>query len=60
MGMTVALESMMATSSPVFDDARAQMARALDRLLAAGAAAGATRITAILFDGLRYGARGAG
>ncbi|WP_433274082.1 hypothetical protein ACQPZA_24350 [Pseudonocardia xinjiangensis] len=47
-------------SSPVVDDARAQMAHALDRLLAAGAAAGATRITAILFDGLRYGARGAG
>lgn len=89
-GMAVALESIMATDSPIFDDARAQMARALDRLLDAGAAAGtvrgdiggrtllralggicgmrategwqdeAVRITAILFDGLRFGAKDAG
>ncbi|WP_432832682.1 TetR/AcrR family transcriptional regulator [Dactylosporangium sp. CA-092794] len=85
-GMAVALESIMATDSPVFDDARTQMAHTLDRLLRAGAAAGtirgdvggrtmlralggvcgmratdgwkdeAVRITAILFDGLRFGA----
>ena len=84
--MAVALESIMATDSPIFDDARAQMAQALDTLLEAGAAAGAirgsvsgrtvlralggicgmhategwhdeaVRITAILFDGLRFGA----
>lgn len=88
-GMAVALESIMATDSPVFDDARARMAQALDQLLEAGAAAGTVRddvtgrsllralggvcgmrategwqeeavhITGILFDGLRYGARGA-
>ncbi|GAA4263946.1 TetR/AcrR family transcriptional regulator [Dactylosporangium darangshiense] len=89
-GMAVALESIMATDSPVFDDARTQMAHALDQLLTAGAAAGtirgdvsgrtmlralggvcrmhatdgwkheAVRITAILFDGLRFGAPNAG
>jgi AcrR family transcriptional regulator len=83
-GMAVALASIMATDSPVFDDARSQMAACLDRLLAAGAAAGgiradidgktllramggvcnlrategwredATRITLLLFDGLRH------
>ncbi|MFI2364918.1 TetR/AcrR family transcriptional regulator [Promicromonospora sp. NPDC019610] len=42
-GMAVALEAIMATDSPVFGDARARMAQALDRLLAAGAAAGAVR-----------------
>ncbi|MES9606821.1 TetR family transcriptional regulator [Actinomadura sp. NPDC000929] len=86
-GMSVALESIMATDSPVFGTARTQMANALDRLLAAGAEAGAVRgdvtgstllralggicgmrategwqvearqITALLFDGLRHGAR---
>jgi len=85
-GMGEALESIMATDSPVFDDARTEMARALDALLAAGVAAGAVRdgvsgrvllralggicgmrakgweddavrITAILHDGLRYGAK---
>ncbi|MGI5208247.1 TetR/AcrR family transcriptional regulator [Spirillospora sp. CA-108201] len=86
-GMSVALESIMATDSPVFGAARTQMANALDRLLAAGAEAGAVRcdvtgstllralggicgmrategwlvearqITALLFDGLRHGAR---
>ncbi|WP_039938261.1 TetR/AcrR family transcriptional regulator [Streptomyces himastatinicus] len=85
-GMAVALESIMATDSPVFDDARTQMANALTQLLDAGAKAGAIRdgvtgptllralggicamravegwqdearqITAILFDGLRFGA----
>ncbi|MET9267376.1 TetR family transcriptional regulator [Amycolatopsis sp. NPDC004079] len=42
-GMAVALESIMATDSPVFEDARAQMAGALDELLQAGAAAGTLR-----------------
>lgn len=85
-GMAAALASIMATDSPVFDDARSQMAACLDQLLTAGSAAGtiradvdgrivlralggvcnlrategwrddAARITAILFDGLRYGA----
>ncbi|WP_086710592.1 TetR/AcrR family transcriptional regulator [Streptomyces antimycoticus] len=85
-GMAVALESIMATDSPIFDDARTRMARALHQLLEAGAAAGtirsgvsgrtllralggicgmhttegwqdeAAQITAILFDGLRFGA----
>jgi AcrR family transcriptional regulator len=85
-GMAIALESIMATDSPIFDDARTQMAQALDQLLKAGTAAGtirggvsgrtllralggicgmhategwqdeAVRITAILFDGLRFGA----
>ncbi|MET8638142.1 TetR/AcrR family transcriptional regulator [Streptomyces sp. NPDC004096] len=84
-GMAEALESIMATDSAVFDDARAEMARALDELLAAGVEAGvvrdgvsgrvllralggichmrtqgwqddAARITAIFYDGLRYGA----
>jgi AcrR family transcriptional regulator len=89
-GMAIALESIMATDSPIFDDARTQMAQALDRLLGAGTAAGiirggvsgrtllralggicgmhategwqdeAVRITAILFDGLRFGAQNAG
>ncbi len=87
-GMAVALESIMATDSPVFDDARTRMAQALDRLLETGAANGtirgdvggrtvlralggicgmhatqgwqdeAVRITALLFDGLRFGAQG--
>ncbi|GAA5114497.1 TetR/AcrR family transcriptional regulator [Pseudonocardia adelaidensis] len=88
-GMAAALESIMATDSPIFEDARAGMARALDQLLDAGAAAGtirgdiggrtvlralggicgmrtegwqdeAVRITAIFFDGLRFGAQKAG
>ncbi|MEV4562844.1 helix-turn-helix domain-containing protein [Nonomuraea sp. NPDC049419] len=42
-GMAVALESIMATDSPVFEDARTQMAQALDRLLEAGVAAGTLR-----------------
>ncbi|MFB4420037.1 TetR/AcrR family transcriptional regulator [Streptomyces sp. QL37] len=42
-GMSEALESIMATDSPVFDDARDEMARALDELLAAGVAAGLVR-----------------
>jgi AcrR family transcriptional regulator len=42
-GMAVALESIMATDSPVFDDARTRMANALTRLLDAGAAAGTLR-----------------
>ncbi|MET8554416.1 TetR family transcriptional regulator [Streptomyces sp. NPDC004959] len=42
-GMSVALESIMATDSPVFDDARTRMADALTRLLAAGHAAGTVR-----------------
>ncbi|MDP9611893.1 MULTISPECIES: TetR/AcrR family transcriptional regulator [Streptomyces] len=42
-GMAEALESIMATDSPIFDDARAEMARALDELLSAGVAAGAIR-----------------
>ncbi|WP_063734640.1 TetR/AcrR family transcriptional regulator [Streptomyces sp. RTd22] len=85
-GMAVALESIMATDSPVFDNARTQMANALTQLLDAGTKAGTIRdgvtgptllralggicamravegwqdearqITAILFDGLRFGA----
>jgi len=88
-GMAVALESIMATDSPVFDDARTRMAQSLDQLLEAGAASAtvrddvggrtllralggicgmrategwrdeAVRITEILFDGLRFGARSA-
>ncbi|WP_329377268.1 TetR/AcrR family transcriptional regulator [Streptomyces sp. NBC_01716] len=42
-GMGEALESIMTTDSPIFDDARDEMARALDELLAAGAAAGLVR-----------------
>ena len=42
-GMGVALESIMATDSPVFEDARTGMAQALDQLLRAGAAAGTVR-----------------
>jgi AcrR family transcriptional regulator len=42
-GMAEALASIMVTDSPVFDDARARMAQALDELLAAGAAAGVVR-----------------
>ncbi|MET8232105.1 TetR family transcriptional regulator [Micromonospora sp. NPDC005298] len=42
-GMAEALESIMATDSPVFDDARTRMAQSLDRLLAAGAAAAIIR-----------------
>ncbi|HEY9332706.1 MAG TPA: helix-turn-helix domain-containing protein [Streptomyces sp.] len=85
-GMSSVLESIMATDSPVFDDARTRMANALSLLLEAGKAAGTVRddvtgstllralggicgmrategwlvearqITALLFDGLRYGA----
>lgn len=88
-GMAVALAGIMATDSPVFDDARTRMAQSLDQLLEAGAASGtvrgdvggrtllralggicgmrategwqdeAVRITGILFDGLRLGARDA-
>lgn len=42
-GMGEALESIMATDSAVFDDARTEMAAALDALLAAGVAAGVVR-----------------
>ncbi|WP_030899160.1 TetR/AcrR family transcriptional regulator [Streptomyces sp. NRRL F-5126] len=42
-GMGEALESIMATDSPVFDEARDGMAAALDELLAAGRAAGVVR-----------------
>lgn len=42
-GMSVALESIMATDSPVFETARTQMANALARLLDAGAVAGTVR-----------------
>ncbi|WP_394437356.1 TetR/AcrR family transcriptional regulator [Streptomyces sp. SGAir0957] len=42
-GMSVALQSIMATDSPVFDDARTRMADALTRLLDAGSAAGTLR-----------------
>ncbi|WP_326835095.1 helix-turn-helix domain-containing protein [Amycolatopsis rhabdoformis] len=42
-GMSVALESIMATDSPVFDDARTHMGDALTRLLDAGTAAGTVR-----------------
>ncbi|WP_396230773.1 TetR/AcrR family transcriptional regulator, partial [Frankia sp. EI5c] len=42
-GMGAALESIMATDSPVFDDTREEMAGALDELLAAGVAAGLVR-----------------
>lgn len=42
-GMSVALESIMASDSPVFDVARARMGDALTRLLDAGSAAGTVR-----------------
>ncbi|BCJ56056.1 TetR family transcriptional regulator [Actinoplanes sp. NBRC 14428] len=42
-GMAVALETIAATDSPVFGDARTRMAEALDRLLEAGVAAGTIR-----------------
>ncbi|MFG3258614.1 TetR/AcrR family transcriptional regulator [Streptomyces sp. NPDC048172] len=42
-GMGAALESIMATDSPVFDTARSRMADALTRLLDAGTAAGTLR-----------------
>ncbi|WP_369217495.1 TetR/AcrR family transcriptional regulator [Streptomyces flavofungini] len=42
-GMSAVLESIMATDSPVFDDARTRMANALSRLLDAGIAAGTIR-----------------
>ncbi|GGX80667.1 TetR family transcriptional regulator [Streptomyces minutiscleroticus] len=42
-GMSVALENIMATDSPVFDDARTRMADALSLLLDAGNAAGTVR-----------------
>jgi len=38
-GVAFALEGIMTTDSPIFDDARAKIAQALDRLLEAGAAA---------------------
>src|SRR4051794_1762119 len=42
-GMSLALESIMASDSPVFDDSRTRMGDALTRLLDAGAAAGTIR-----------------
>lgn len=42
-GMGEALESIMATDSPVFDESREDMAHALDHLLAAGVEAGTIR-----------------
>ncbi|MFE5028287.1 TetR/AcrR family transcriptional regulator [Streptomyces sp. NPDC056656] len=42
-GMSAVLESIMATDSPVFDDARTRMANALSLLLDAGSAAGTVR-----------------
>ncbi|WP_419184505.1 TetR/AcrR family transcriptional regulator [Streptomyces coelicoflavus] len=42
-GMALALESIMATDSPVFDNARTQMADALTELLGAGTTAGTVR-----------------
>nr|WP_285629638.1 hypothetical protein [Actinoallomurus iriomotensis] len=42
-GMGEALESIMATDSPVFGEARERMATALDELLLAAAAAGVIR-----------------
>ncbi|MEU9472905.1 TetR family transcriptional regulator [Streptomyces avermitilis] len=42
-GMAVTLESIMATDSSVFDNARTQMANALTQLLDAGTAAGTIR-----------------
>ncbi|WP_372351153.1 TetR/AcrR family transcriptional regulator [Streptomyces sp. KL116D] len=42
-GMSVALESIMASDSQVFDDARTRMSDALTRLIDAGSAAGTVR-----------------
>ncbi|MEU1087124.1 helix-turn-helix domain-containing protein [Streptomyces sp. NPDC005892] len=42
-GMSIALESIMATDSPVFEDARTRMGDALTRLLDAGSATGTVR-----------------
>ncbi|MEU4680332.1 TetR/AcrR family transcriptional regulator [Micromonospora sp. NPDC023737] len=42
-GMAEALESIMLTDSPIFDDARTRMAGSLDQLLAAGVAAATVR-----------------
>lgn len=42
-GMAEALESIMTTDSPIFDDGRTRMEQSLDQLLAAGAAAAAIR-----------------
>ncbi|WP_432071034.1 TetR/AcrR family transcriptional regulator [Streptomyces sp. AA1529] len=42
-GMSSVLEGIMATDSPVFDDARTRMGDALTRLLDAGSAAGTVR-----------------
>ncbi|MGW0792329.1 TetR/AcrR family transcriptional regulator [Streptomyces sp. NPDC002911] len=42
-GMSVALEGIMATGSPVFDDGRVRMGDVLTRLLDAGSAAGTVR-----------------
>nr|WP_282083293.1 TetR/AcrR family transcriptional regulator [Streptomyces tendae] len=42
-GMSVALASIMASESPVFEDARSRMSDALTRLLDAGVAAGTVR-----------------
>lgn len=44
-GMGEVLENIMTTDSPVFDEARDEMARALDELLAAGVAAAASAVT---------------
>jgi hypothetical protein len=41
--MTAALKSIMATDSPVFDDARRELSEALDELLSAAKAAGLIR-----------------
>ncbi|MEU8818898.1 hypothetical protein [Actinoplanes sp. NPDC048796] len=41
--MAEALESIMTTDSPVFEDARTRMAGSLDQLLAAGTAVGTVR-----------------
>jgi hypothetical protein len=65
--MAATPESIMATDSPVFDNARSQMALALDRTLGGicgmrateGRRDDAVRITALLFDGLRRGAEAA-
>lgn len=42
-GMGEVLESVMATDSPIYEETRAEMATALDELLAAGVAAGLLR-----------------
>ncbi|GAA1826916.1 TetR/AcrR family transcriptional regulator [Pseudonocardia ailaonensis] len=42
-GMAVALETIMVTDSPIFEDSRERMAGALDELIEAGTAAGTLR-----------------